>query len=199
MLTRDQLQRAAASSGFPVDSLEKVWMLVRLLNMMMAHPFMGPRVALKGGTALNLFVFDVPRLSVDIDINYIRLYALEKPANSPPGPGLDTSPPEVSPRPRLVRSTEEEEALAPLKDVLMSMAVGQEMNYAEHYSYTASVSQIFSNSRQRLPDGVEVNILFASGEGWMGTVTDSESGDYCALAYGFFIPMGWTPGMIICP
>ena len=67
MLTRDQLQRAAADSGFPVDSLEKVWMLVRLLNMMAAHPFMGPRVALKGGTALNLFVFDVPRLSVDID------------------------------------------------------------------------------------------------------------------------------------
>jgi predicted nucleotidyltransferase component of viral defense system len=26
---------------------------------------------LKGGTALNLFVFDVPRLSVDIDLNYI--------------------------------------------------------------------------------------------------------------------------------
>lgn len=71
MLTRDQLQRAAADSGFPVDSLEKVWMLVRLLNMMTAHPFMGPRVALKGGAALNLFVFDVPRLSVDIDVNYV--------------------------------------------------------------------------------------------------------------------------------
>ena len=65
------LQRAAADSGFPVDSLEKVWMLVRLLNMMRAHPFMGRRVALKGGTALNLFVFDAPRLSVDIDINYV--------------------------------------------------------------------------------------------------------------------------------
>lgn len=26
---------------------------------------------LKGGTALNLFVFDVPRLSVDIDLNYV--------------------------------------------------------------------------------------------------------------------------------
>lgn len=71
MLTREQLQRTAADSGFPVDSLEKVWMLVRLLNMMVAHPFMGPRVALKGGTALNLFVFDVPRLSVDIDVNYV--------------------------------------------------------------------------------------------------------------------------------
>jgi predicted nucleotidyltransferase component of viral defense system len=26
---------------------------------------------LKGGTALNLFVFDLPRLSVDIDLNYV--------------------------------------------------------------------------------------------------------------------------------
>ena len=44
---------------------------MRLLNLMVAHPFLGPRIALKGGTALNLFVFDLPRLSVDIDVNYV--------------------------------------------------------------------------------------------------------------------------------
>jgi predicted nucleotidyltransferase component of viral defense system len=71
MLTRRQLQRAAGETGFTTDSIEKVWMLVRLLNLMRAHPFLGRRVALKGGTALNLFLFDLPRLSVDIDINYI--------------------------------------------------------------------------------------------------------------------------------
>lgn len=71
MLTRLELQRSASQTGFPVDSLEKVSVLVQLLNAMVAHPFLGPRVALKGGTALNLFIFDLPRLSVDIDINYI--------------------------------------------------------------------------------------------------------------------------------
>lgn len=71
MLTREQLQRAASDTGFPIDSLEKVSTLVRLLNLMAAHPFLGPRVALKGGTALNLFVFELPRLSVDVDVNYI--------------------------------------------------------------------------------------------------------------------------------
>lgn len=71
MLTREQLQRAASDTCFPIDSLEKVSMLVRLLNLMAAHPFLGPRVALKGGTALNLFVFELPRLSVDVDVNYI--------------------------------------------------------------------------------------------------------------------------------
>ena len=71
MMTREQLERAAGDMGFSADSLEKVWMLVRLLNLMYSHPFLGPRIALKGGTALNLFVFDLPRLSVDIDVNYI--------------------------------------------------------------------------------------------------------------------------------
>jgi|GEM_PF-652288 len=51
MLTRDPLQRAATETGFPIDSLEKVSMLVRLLNLMAVRPFLGPRVALKGGTA----------------------------------------------------------------------------------------------------------------------------------------------------
>ena len=48
-----------------------------LLDGLNAHPFLKPRIALKGGTALNLFVFDVPRLSVDIDLNYIGAAARE--------------------------------------------------------------------------------------------------------------------------
>ena len=96
MLTREQLQRAAADSGFPVDSLEKVWTLVRLLNMMVAHPFMGPRVALKGGTALNLFVFDVPRLSVDIDVNYIG--AADRATMTTERPKLDAALEQVASR-----------------------------------------------------------------------------------------------------
>jgi hypothetical protein len=49
MLTREQLQRAASDTGFPIDSLEKVSMLVRLLNLMAAHPFLGPRVRSRAG------------------------------------------------------------------------------------------------------------------------------------------------------
>lgn len=32
--------------------------------------FLSPRFALKGGTALNLFAHDMPRLSVDIDVAF---------------------------------------------------------------------------------------------------------------------------------
>jgi hypothetical protein len=55
MLTRQQLQQAAADSGFQVESYEKVYVLVRLLEAVRTHPFLGARMALKGGTALNLF------------------------------------------------------------------------------------------------------------------------------------------------
>jgi hypothetical protein len=51
--------------------LEKVIHLLHLLESFRSHPFLRNRLALKGGTALNLFVFDLPRLSVDIDLNYI--------------------------------------------------------------------------------------------------------------------------------
>jgi predicted nucleotidyltransferase component of viral defense system len=71
MLTEADLSREAAALGFRAEVLEKVIRLLELLETLRMHPFLEPRIALKGGTALNLFVFDVPRLSVDIDVNYI--------------------------------------------------------------------------------------------------------------------------------
>jgi len=45
--------------------------LLGLLEGLRKHPYLKDRLALKGGTALNLFLFDLPCLSVDIDVNYI--------------------------------------------------------------------------------------------------------------------------------
>lgn len=70
-LTVTELAREAAATGFQPEPLEKVILLLELLEAIRSHPFLKDRVALKGGTALNLFKFDVPRLSVDIDLNYI--------------------------------------------------------------------------------------------------------------------------------
>jgi len=71
MLTRGQLQREAARSGYRPELLEKALRLIEVLDLLRSHPFAGRRLALKGGTALNLFLFDMPRLSVDIDMDYI--------------------------------------------------------------------------------------------------------------------------------
>lgn len=67
----EEIQKYAASLGFSPNSLEKVFRLLTLLETLRSNSFLRPRIALKGGTALNLFVFDVPRLSIDIDLNYI--------------------------------------------------------------------------------------------------------------------------------
>jgi hypothetical protein len=70
-LTAAELAHEAAATGFQTEPLERVILLLELLEAIRSHPFLKDRVALKGGTALNLFRFDVPRLSVDIDLNYI--------------------------------------------------------------------------------------------------------------------------------
>jgi predicted nucleotidyltransferase component of viral defense system len=62
---------AAASTGFKPEMVEKVLHLLNLLVTLNSHPFLKGKWVLKGGTALNLFVFDIPRLSVDIDLNYV--------------------------------------------------------------------------------------------------------------------------------
>lgn len=45
--------------------LEKVAYLLGLREALSRHPSLKGKLALKGGTALNLFVFHIPRLSVD--------------------------------------------------------------------------------------------------------------------------------------
>ncbi|MEJ2293006.1 MAG: nucleotidyl transferase AbiEii/AbiGii toxin family protein [Deinococcales bacterium] len=70
-LSRAALTREASATGFQQEPLEKAARLLELLEGFRAHPFLKDRLALKGGTALNLFLFDVPRLSVDIDLNYV--------------------------------------------------------------------------------------------------------------------------------
>jgi len=70
-ISHEKLTAQAEATGFRPDVLEKVGHLLGLLEALGSHPFLKGKLALKGGTALNLFVFNVPRLSVDIDLNYI--------------------------------------------------------------------------------------------------------------------------------
>ncbi len=71
IVSRDTLIAESNRTGFRAEILEKVIRLLDLLNAFSEDEYLRPRIALKGGTALNLFHFDVPRLSVDIDLNYI--------------------------------------------------------------------------------------------------------------------------------
>ena len=70
-ISQQRLTVIAAQTGFRAEIVEKVLQLLHLLQAVNTHPFLKGKLALKGGTALNLFVFDLSRLSVDIDLNYI--------------------------------------------------------------------------------------------------------------------------------
>ena len=52
----------AGANGFRSDILERAYQLLRVLEAIQGHPFLRGKLALKGGTALNLIVLDVPRL-----------------------------------------------------------------------------------------------------------------------------------------
>ncbi len=140
------------------------------------------------------------RFQDEMDINFVRLYALEKPAESPPAPGLSPSvgtgaPLDAPPMgPRIP-----EEVLAGIRSLVKNMASAQEIHYAERYTYTTDVDALTRTVRGGPPEEVEISILFAGTDGWMGTFTHKETGAMCGLSYGYYLPMGWEPGAVICP
>ena len=68
--TKAELSEIANKQNFIRDTLEKVVRLSEVLDYINSNPIMKGCLALKGGTAINLTVFHLPRLSVDIDLDY---------------------------------------------------------------------------------------------------------------------------------
>ena len=67
---KQALDIIAKEQGFIRDNLEKVMRLVEILNYFHHSPLLSNSLVLKGGTAINLTVFQLPRLSVDIDLDF---------------------------------------------------------------------------------------------------------------------------------
>lgn len=65
------LGKKAKELGFVRDTLEKVTRLADILEYLNTNPILKDSLALKGGTAINLTIFNLPRLSVDIDLDYL--------------------------------------------------------------------------------------------------------------------------------
>ncbi|MCW5588265.1 MAG: nucleotidyl transferase AbiEii/AbiGii toxin family protein [Legionellales bacterium] len=71
ILSKERLLKEKQISGYRQEIIEKVIWLMEILNAIANDSYLSTRLALKGGTALNLFHFGLPRLSVDADLNYI--------------------------------------------------------------------------------------------------------------------------------
>ena len=79
---------------FPPRTLDKVERLLDLLAELDEHPMLRGKWALHGGTAINLFMLEVPRLSVDIDLSYVG--ALDRDAMLAERPVIERSIDEVA-------------------------------------------------------------------------------------------------------
>ena len=70
-LSADEISSIAEGRGFATEPVERMIRLFDVLDTFSGDEVMGPRMALVGGTALNAFHADLPRLSLDIDIHYM--------------------------------------------------------------------------------------------------------------------------------
>jgi len=61
----------ARRTGYDPTNIEKVLRLKEVLRELFRHPFLREKLVLKGGTGVNIFLLELPRLSVDIDLNYV--------------------------------------------------------------------------------------------------------------------------------
>ncbi|HOM03398.1 MAG TPA: nucleotidyl transferase AbiEii/AbiGii toxin family protein [Acetivibrio sp.] len=68
---KSYISKRASEFGFARDTLEKVYRLSDILEFLNTEPKLKGKLALKGGTAINLAIFNLPRLSVDIDLDYL--------------------------------------------------------------------------------------------------------------------------------
>lgn len=66
-----ELGKVATEYGFVRDTFEKALRLKRILRYLNEQELLREHLILKGGTAINLTLFNLPRLSVDIDMDYI--------------------------------------------------------------------------------------------------------------------------------
>lgn len=65
-----EIEQTANSYGFIRDNVEKVMRLGDILLWLNTNPFLSDILTLKGGTAINMIIFNLPRLSVDIDLDF---------------------------------------------------------------------------------------------------------------------------------
>lgn len=69
---KTHLERISKERGFVRDNLEKVMRLCDILRHFHQNELLRTSLALKGGTAINLTIFQMPRLSVDIDLDFTQ-------------------------------------------------------------------------------------------------------------------------------
>ena len=78
--TKQEIEGIASKTNFIKSNVEKVVRLIDLLSYIHATSPDAGKFALKGGTAINLCILEIPRLSVDIDLDFTQNLSKEETA-----------------------------------------------------------------------------------------------------------------------
>ena len=76
--TQKEIIELAKENNFPPNGIEKVLRLSQILKDLNNLPEFSGKLLLKGGTAINLLVFNLPRLSVDLDLDFYKNISKEE-------------------------------------------------------------------------------------------------------------------------
>lgn len=74
---KGQLGQMAKQHGFVRDTFEKMLRLKEILVYLNTDEYLHEHLVLKGGTAINMTIFNLPRLSIDLDLDFTPNLCLE--------------------------------------------------------------------------------------------------------------------------
>ncbi len=161
MITRSRLESVAKESGFRPVIVEKVLRLRNILWRLDRHPTTEGKWLLKGGTALNILHLDVPRMSVDIDLNYVG--SVDRVGMIAERPGFEAALVSICEREGCtVKRTPSEHAGGKFR-LRFASAVGGSQNLEVDVSYVARVPLLGTERIPSLGEKLE-EIRFPIGE-----------------------------------
>ena len=127
------------------------------------------------------------------DVHFVRAFPLESTNRSAAVPlwlqGAESAVVE-GPAP------DQNEFTSLIRGELKHMASAQEIHYSQHYSYTTAIDSL--EAFRPSDESIEIDFLFAGSRGWGAVFSHPAVDRICGLAYGFTIPAGWVPGMVMC-
>ena len=124
------------------------------------------------------------------DVNFVRAYDVERTGRTAATPQWLSAPPDTVTAPPADEKQVRTEIVAAIK----TMAGAQEIHYATHMTYTTEIDSL----KWEQPENVTVDFVNANARGWSAVFTHRGFDRICGLGYGFNIPPGWQPGMVLC-
>jgi 6-bladed beta-propeller len=133
------------------------------------------------------------RWTGEYDVQFVRAYRLIDSGTTAPTPAwLSTTGPDASASGD--DAPDETEMRDMIRSVIKSVASAQEIHYSSNMTYTTDLAAL----EIERPEGLEIDFAVANARGWAGVFTHPDFDRLCGLGYGFVVPPGWVPGMIVC-